>query len=264
MPFHQPDRIRFYTFDLLDEAGVLNAAITRRGGVSPQPWDSLNVGGTVGDDPVRVTENRRRAFQALGKTIESQFDVWQVHGAEVVCAHTPRRPDEAHQKADAILTDQPGVTLFMRFADCVPIFLFDPFKKVVGLAHAGWQGVVRQTAFYAIQAMQRSYGSSPANILAAIGPSIGPHHYEVGPEVAAQVRQTFGADAAELLQPSGNQNGDGRAFLDLWSANRLILQRAGVRQIEIAGICTACGVDDWYSHRAEQGRTGRFGALIAL
>ncbi len=264
MPFHQPDRIRYYTFDLLDEAGVLNAAITRRGGVSPQPWDSLNVGGTVGDDPDRVLENRRRMFQALGRTIESLYDVWQVHGAEVVCASAPRRPDEEHRKADIILTDQPGVTLLMRFADCVPIFLFDPLKKVVGLVHAGWKGVVQQTAFFAIQAMQRSYGSSPANILAAIGPSIGPHHYEVGPEVVAQVQQTFGADASELLQPSLNQNGGGRAYLDLWSANRLILQRAGVRRIEIAGICTACAVEDWYSHRAEHGRTGRFGALIAL
>ena len=146
MPFHQSDEIRYYTFESLEDAGICHAAITRQGGVSPQPWSSLNVGGTVGDDAGRVRENRRRSFRALGSPFESLFDVWQVHGTEVVCAKRRARLSQPHLKADAILTDQPGVTLFMRFADCVPIFLYDPLKKVVGLVHAGWQGTVKKTA----------------------------------------------------------------------------------------------------------------------
>jgi len=264
MPFHQAGEIRYFTFESLDRAGISHGAITRRGGVSPQPWSSLNVGGTVGDEAERVSENRQRSFQALERPYASLFDVWQVHGKEVVCAIAPRRPEHAHQKADAILTDRPDVTLFMRFADCVPIFLFDPFQKVVGLAHAGWLGTVLYTAAAAVQAMQVCYGSRPQDILAGIGPSIGAHHYEVGPEVVTQVKAAFGVDASAVLSPANGATREGRALLDLWAANRIVLERAGVQRIEIAGICTACSVDDWYSHRGEKGQTGRFGALIAL
>lgn len=264
MPFLQPDSIRYYAFESLSDAGVVNAVVTRRGGASPKPWDTLNVGATVGDDAELVLENRRRTFRALGRPFESLYDVWQVHSNRVVCAQAPRPPDEAHLKADAILTDRPGVTLFMRFADCVPILLHDPRRKVVGLVHAGWQGTVNQAAAHAVRAMQACYGSQPEDILAGIGPSIGPHHYPVGPEVAAQVRSAFGQDASQVLRQHNSGNGDSGVQFDLWNANRLILEGQGVRQVEVAGICTACCLEDWYSHRAENGKTGRFGALIAL
>lgn len=264
MPFHQPDGIRYFTFDSFTAAGVLHGAIGRQGGVSLEPWASLNVGATVGDDLANVRENRRRSFQALGRPLGTLFDVWQVHSADVVCADAPRPPEQEHVRADAILTDRPGVTLFMRFADCVPIFLFDPQRKVAGLAHAGWMGTVRGTVAAAVKAMQDCYHSRPQDILAGIGPSIAAHHYEVGPEVAGQVRAAFGLDAAALLQPSPGSNGSGHMLFDLWAANRLLLERAGVQQVEIAGVCTACHTEDWYSHRAEKGRTGRFGAVIAV
>jgi polyphenol oxidase len=264
MPFHQTGEIRYFIFESLADAGISHGAITRRGGVSPQPWNSLNVGGTVGDDAGRVDKNRQRSFQALGRSFASLFDVWQVHGKDVVCATAPRKPDQAHQKADVILTDRPDVTLFMRFADCVPVFLFDPTKKVVGLAHAGWLGTVQFTAAAAVKAMQACYGSRPQDILAGIGPSIGVHHYEVGPEVVSRVQAAFGVDASAVLSSVNGATSEGRELLDLWAANRIVLERAGVHRIEIAGICTACCMDDWYSHRGEKGQTGRFGALIAL
>jgi YfiH family protein len=265
MPFHQPDSIRYFTFDLLEEAQVIHAAITRRGGLSPKPWSSLNVGGTVGDDSARVFENRRRTFQALGRPFESLYDVWQVHGKRVVHAHAPRPPDMPHLKADAILTDRPGVTLFMRFADCVPIFLYDPVRNVIGLVHAGWQGTVNRVATEAVQAMHDRYGVRPAHILAGIGPSIGPHHYQVGPDVIQKVKESFGVDASDLLSPVEKEKNDHVVQLfDLWKSNRLILEQAGVREIEVCSLCTACHLDDWYSHRGEKGQTGRFGALIAL
>lgn len=261
MRFIQRGLIRYLTFDSLADLGIKHAMITRQGGVSPAPWNSLNVGGTVGDEHERVLENRRRVFDALGRDFHSMYDVWQVHGNNVICTDAPRDLSTAHLKADAILTDQPAVTLFMRFADCTPIMLYDPIKRVVGLVHAGWQGTVKKTAAFAIQAMQDRYGVSATDVFAVIGPSIGAHHYEVGNEVAEQVRQAFAADASALLTENGS--GD-RVQFDLWRANQIVLEQAGVRNVEVAGICTACNLQDWYSHRAEHGRTGRFGALICL
>jgi copper oxidase (laccase) domain-containing protein len=133
----------------------------------------------------------------------------------------------------------------------------------VGLTHAGWKGTVLRAALATVQAMKEEFNSEPGNILAAIGPSIGAHHYEVGEDVVEQVRHSFGQDASALLPTRQWDHQSGVQF-DLWAANRLVLEQAGVREIEVAGICTACNLDDWYSHRGENGLTGRFGALLAL
>jgi len=258
MSFLSEGNIRYYKFARLGQ-GLAHAIFTRQGGVSPAPWAALNLGSTVGDALERVCENRRLALAVLERDPASVYDVWQVHGVEVVIAETPRSPESPHLQADAILTDRAGLTLMMRFADCVPIMLHDPVRKVVGIAHAGWMGTVRGTVRFAVEAMQKRYGSRPADIQAAIGPSIGPDHYEVGLDVAVQVQQAFGNDAPSLLSASA-----GQMKFDLWAANYLLLKQAGVRHIEVAGLCTACHTEDWYSHRAEKGRTGRFGAIIAL
>ena len=258
MPFSQQNGLRYYPFDIFPE-NIIQAVFTRQGGVSPRPWDSLNVGGSIGDDIRHVRENRIRSFHALGRIPESVHDVWQVHSADVVYADAPRPLDTQYQKADILLTDNPLVTLFMRFADCTPVLLYDPNKRAIGIVHAGWLGTVRGAARVAIQAMQERYGSDPADLLAAIGPAIGPDHYEIGADVIAQVQQAFGAKAGSLLPAR-----DDSTHFDLWEANRALLAEAGVKQIEIAGICTACHPEDWFSHRGEQGKTGRFGALIGL
>ncbi len=258
MPFSHNNGIRYYTFDIFPRT-VTQAVFTRQGGVSPAPWTSLNVGGTVGDDLERVRENRVRSFSALGRTLESLFDVWQVHSADVVFADAPRPVHEDHHKADIILTNKPNVTLYMRFADCVPILFHDPKKDVVGITHAGWLGTVRGACIATVNAMRERYGSKPENIMAAIGPSIGVDHYEVGPDVVSQVEQAFGDDAKNVIEFR-----NGKTYFDLWNANRIQLEKSGVKQIEVSGLCTACHLDDWYSHRAEKGKTGRFGALIAL
>jgi YfiH family protein len=266
MRFNTADSVRYLTFDIFPR-NIIHAVFTRQGGFSPEPWSSLNFGGTVGDDHPRVRQNRYRAFAALGRERESMFDVWQVHSADVVIANAPHPPvplrghlnNLPEFKADAIITDNPAVTLFMRFADCTPILLVDPKKNAVGVVHAGWLGTVRRAAGQAVKNMQAAYGSNPADILAAIGPAIGPDHYEVGLDVIEQVRYSFGA-GAEALLPGQN----GRFHFDLWQANKLVLEQAGVGQVEVAGLCTACHPEDWYSHRAQRGKTGRFGALIAL
>ena len=259
MPFRKNGAVRFYSFDILDEAGVINAVFTRQGGLSPDPWASLNVGGLIGDEPQRVYENRVISFEALGRAPISVYAVWQVHSADVICTGAPRPAHTPHQKADAILTDRPEVSLFMRFADCVPILFYDPVKQVVGVAHAGWRGTVEGITSRTVETMLDVYGCKSTNILAAIGPAIGSHHYEVGPEVAEQVQDSFGTESASLLLSD-----NGAVHFDLWSANRLQLERMGLRMIEMSGICTACHPEDWYSHRGEHGKTGRFGALIAL
>lgn len=260
MPFEQAGSIRYYSAaSLAEHVDLFHAILTRRGGVSQDYWQSLNLGNSVGDDPQDVAKNKLLALQALNRQENSIFDVWQVHGCDVALARGPRHLNEPHQRADIILTDQPGLTLLMRFADCVPILLFDPVRRVVGLAHAGWQGTVKKTAFHAVQAMKANYASRSEDIKAVIGPSIGPDHYLVGQDVVDQVQAAFGTDAPDLLL---QQNGG--TTLDLWAANQKLLVQAGIRQIEITEICTACHPEDWFSHRGDRGKTGRFGVMVGL
>jgi YfiH family protein len=254
----QTGSLVYYQFKSFIQPNLVHGVFTRHGGLSPDPWRSLNLGGTVGDDPQKVVENQQRLFSVLDRPVNSVFDVWQVHSANVVIADGPRN-DRPHTKGDIILSDDPSVTLLMRFADCVPILLYDPLRRAIGIAHAGWLGTARRVAELAVQAMVQTFRSNPADILAGLGPSIGPDHYAVGAEVVEQIEASFGLEASRHLVRR-----DGEIFLDLWSANQALLQMQGVVHIEMAEICTACHIDDWYSHRREGGKTGRFGAAIAL
>lgn len=259
MPFHQPDAIRYFTFESFEGEKIKHAIFTRHGGLSPEPWASLNVGGLRGDNPERVYQNRVRSFQVMNRQPESVYDVWQVHSADVIWTTGSRPTSVRHRKADAILTDRPEVTLFMRFGDCVPILLHDPKRRIVGIVHAGWMGTVNWIVRETIRNMQSAYRCEPGNLLAAIGPSIAVDHYEIGPEVVEQVESAYGEDAEEFLV-----RGEKSTHFDLWRANEFQLSEMGIRYIETAGICTACNLQDWFSHRGEFGQTGRFGALIAL
>jgi YfiH family protein len=251
----------YYQFDSLARHADLNHGIfTRRGGVSGAPFESLNVGSTVGDDQRSVRVNRERLAQAMGVRDEDVHTTWQVHGANVRVLREPGR-QWPPPKADAIITDRVGLPISMRFADCVPLLFYDPAKKVLGMAHAGWRGTAAGVGPAAVEMMESEFGCRPADILAGIGPSIGPARYEVGDEVAAAIQAAFGDVDGLLSHPNGN---GARPHLDLWEANRRALQRAGVRQIEVAEMCTASNVEEFYSHRAEGGRTGRFGALAVL
>lgn len=260
MPFQQSGDIRYFTFEHLSAAGVRHAVFTRQGGVSSAPYDSLNVGSTVGDELPNVRQNLQRAFEALGRTSASMFDSWLVHGRDVQVARAPRPADWARPpKADIIITNQPEITLFMRYADCVPILLFDPQCKAVALAHAGWRGTVARVGEAAAAALSQHYGSRPQDLIAAIGPSISVAKYPVGAEVVAEVQAVFGSQAAELLPSYGEAT-----HFDLQLANQRVLEQVGVQQIESASLCTASNMADWFSHRGSGGRTGRFGALITL
>ncbi|MDY6874026.1 MAG: peptidoglycan editing factor PgeF [Chloroflexota bacterium] len=260
MGFIEKDGLRYYQFDLFNGQPIFHAVLTRNGGFSQGPYASLNTGGTVGDDPDAVLKNHERIYDVLDYPFESRFDVWQVHGARVICTDEPREMNALHTKADGILTDRADVTLFMRFADCVPILLYDPVQRAIGIAHAGWQGTAKQIAGVTVAQMAACYGSEPADILAGIGPSICQDCYAVGPEV----REAFSTSFGEAESAAFFDQRNGARTLDLWEANRATLEAAGVSKIEIAGLCTAEHLGDWYSHRAENGMTGRFAVLMAI
>lgn len=259
MPFVSSNGLEYFQFDKMSGCAIVHGVFTRKGGISPEPFTSLNLGGTNGDLRNNVIENRKRMFDAVGRQVTSLFDVWQVHGAEVLVPTQPRVLNEPHLRADGIITDKPTITLLMRFADCVPIVLYDPVKHIAGLVHAGWQGTVKRIAAVAVEKMVNEFSCKPLDILAGIGPSIGPDHYEVQKDVVNRFSAVFGKTAEELIVER-----QGRLWLDLWQANRMVLQDAGVEEIEIANECTACNPDRWYSHRMENGITGRFGAVIGL
>lgn len=259
MQVRQAGALRYYTFDSFHPTRVAQAVFARHGGQSPEPYASLNLSISTGDTRDNVRANRTRAFVALGRDPASVADLWQVHSAEVVVADTPNAPDEHKGKADALITDRPEVTLFLRFADCVPILLYDPRRPAVGIVHAGWRGTLARAVTAAVEAMTTRYGTRPRDIVAGIGPSIGPCHYAVGQEVVAQARQAFSEGQDEILVRV-----NGGHHLDLWAANAWALRETGVEQIEQGQVCTACHTEDFFSHRGLGAVTGRFGALIGL
>jgi len=263
MHFHQTEYTRYLTFDIFNSHNILHGVFTRHGGVSPEPWDTLNVGLTVGDDINRVIENRERVFKTFELDNRRIFDVWQVHSNKVIRVNSIRNKKNEIEKADGLVTNVNGLGLFMRFADCVPIFLYDPQKKVIGITHAGWKGTVGRIAAETVKKMSHEYGSRTGDIIAAIGPSICAQHYEVGVEVIKAVRDSYGTGANTFLFETASKSREKKKF-DLKKANEHNLKSAGVKTIEISPICTACTPSDWYSHRGEKGKTGRFGALIAL
>lgn len=256
----QASEVVYYQFgQWANSDDLTHGVFTRIGGVSATPFASLNVGGTVGDDPAAVQENLRRIYESMEAEVQDVCTVWQVHSADVVIADQPVPGRRWLARADGMVTNQPEVVLTMRFADCVPILFHDPKQRAIGIAHAGWRGTVAQVTANTVQMMVDAFGSDPADIQAAIGPSIGPDHYQVGEEVVQAVQAAFGTTDG-LIQRAA----DGSAYLDLWASNKLALERAGVRQIEVAEICTATNTSEFFSHRAEKGKTGRFCAVIKM
>ncbi len=160
---------------------------------------------------------------------------------------------------DILVTDEPETPLLMVYADCAPIIIFDPARRALALIHSGWRGTVQGAARAAVAALTCEFGSRPADLMAAVGPSIGPCCYEVGDDVAAAVTATFAQPDALLPQQP-----HGRRRFDLWAANRQLLTEAGVQRIEMAELCTACHTEEFYSYRAERGKTGHFGALVMM
>ena len=258
----------------LDDRGkaIVQGVFTRQGGVSREPWRSLNVGYSVGDDPRAVEVNHQRICRALDIQRGAIATAQQVHGAKVArvrlndCGNT-------FAATDGLVTDVPGVVLMLRFADCVPLLFFDLQKPAVGLAHAGWRGTLAGMATRMVEMMQTAFGSCSEELIVGIGPAIGSCCYQVGWELADRVQKQF-HQWPDLIRHPSDQNArpdKGTFYFDLWLANRRQLEASGVRSVVVAQHCTACHTDEFFSHRATQlgdrvgtKHTGRFAALAGL
>jgi YfiH family protein len=262
----QVGEVAFYTIDELAAGPEIMAAVsTRHGGVSTGPLASLNLGFDCGDEPARVQANRYRLCCALGLEPHRIVCARQVHGTVVRVVGEESAgagfgdPAAALSSVDGLVTDQRGLALWLVFADCVPILAFDPDRPAVGIAHAGWRGTAGRIAAALVATMTSTFGSRPERLRVAIGPCIGPCCYAVGEEVVAAV-------TAAVSDPSRVLVASTPCRLDLGEANRQILVAAGVTPAHIAlsGQCTACRVDEFYSHRAQGGRAGRMAAVVAV
>jgi YfiH family protein len=231
--------------------GFRHGFTIREGGSSRGPFRSLNLSASVGDDPERVLENWERLRHATGLAFAR---VRQVHGCRVVEADAGAEPGE---EADAVISAIPGVAASVSVADCAPVLIADPRSGSAAAVHAGWRGTLARVAAEGVRALVERHGARPSDLLAAIGPSIGPCCFEVSRELAVRFRDELGA-------ATGNPRNLG-SRADLWLANEQILRAAGLarRRIEVLGRCTSCEDDVFFSHRRDQGRTGRHLAFIA-
>jgi YfiH family protein len=243
---------------------VTHGIFTRLGGVSEGHWASLNMSRSTGDAAEPVVENRKRALDAFGLKQEQSLTSWLVHGNHVrVVTRDDLHVHGANDvHADAMITQDHRLALTLRFADCVPVLFHDPVKGAIGIAHAGWKGIVNGTLIETVHTMQRAFGSRPQDILAGVGPCIGPDKFEVGEDVATAIQTAVRVPIIE--RRGGNEGAETKPRVNLWAAARSQLESAGVGCVEVAGVCTASNTQEWFSHRAEQGKTGRFGAVIML
>jgi len=257
LPRQQINGLVYYRFaNLASHDEVFHGVFTRLGGVSPSPYDSLNVGHFIGDDHQAVEANHALICQALGISRRDVATAHQVHGGQLALVG-PEDRGRVIPATDALITDTPGVALMLRFADCLPALLYDPVHEVLGLVHAGWKGTIEGIAAKTVSTMVEACGSRPADIIAGLGPCIGPCCYQVGAEVIELVKASFNHWQG-LLRPQG----DGSFHFDLWEANRRQLVKLGVEEIAVIQLCTACRTDEFFSHRAEAGRTGRFAVIL--
>jgi hypothetical protein len=259
--------VPFFRFDSFPSNGRHDhAVLTRLGGHSPTPFRSLNLSESVADNKANVMENRALAYAIYRRTNNTLVHAHLVHGNDVAQV-TALDFGQYVGPVDALITNQPGCGLTMNYADCTPILLYDPKKKAIGLGHSGWKGAVRDLPGAMVSAMEGAFGCAPGDLIAGIGPSIGPCCYQVGEEVIDAVQNVFDSSDEVILPEESRKvvlTGGSRAFFDIARANRLNLMRAGLDQIEVSRMCTACRNDLFFSHRAENGRTGRFGALLIL
>jgi YfiH family protein len=252
--------------NLLPFRNLVHGISTRNGGLSSAPYASLNLGADTGDAPERVAGNYEIVSTALGFNLTALVASKQVHGKQMAViddafiGRAAFSPEPSLQGYDALATRSAGVTLMVRVADCVPVILFVPERQIVAVVHAGWRGTLAGIAGEAVRKMVQHYQADPGDIRAGIGPAIGPCCYCVQEEVAAAFKNS------SHLYPAIFRETRGELFLNLWEANRLQLLRQGLSagNIETAGLCTSCRTDLFFSHRREEGKTGRFGAFAGL
>lgn len=266
---NQVGEVLFLTYPILDQTGIVKHGFsTRIGGVSEGYLGSMNLSFTRGDKEEAVRENYMRMAKALRVDADSFVFSQQTHTTNV---RAVRFQDKGrglltpltYQDVDGLITNVPGLTLTTFYADCVPLYFVDPVHKAIGLSHSGWRGTVGRMGAVTLQRMQEEYGTDPANVIAAIGPSICQDCYEVSEDVIQEFQNTFEPKFHKQLF---YRKENGKYQLNLWAANEIVLTEAGVprEQIAITNVCTCCNGDKLFSHRASQGRRGNLAAFLAL
>jgi hypothetical protein len=267
MPSKPLNPINFNYFSNLSRAaGVKHFISNRLGGVSTNSYLSLNLGLNQCDDPSNVIVNRIRVAQAAGIDLQNFVFARQTHSRNVYRIDTADKGrgaltrETAIPDTDGMITNIPDICLVTLAADCVPMLFFDPIKRAVGVAHAGWKGTVIKAPEAVVSAMVKEFGSSTNDILVGIGPSAGPCCYEIGYNVIDEVEAVFGK-GTNVLTASAYRD---KMIFDMWEANRITLMEAGVspQNIDMLYICTLCQNDLYFS--ARKGDLGRFGAGIML
>lgn len=268
MEIHKEGGFCYLTFPALAATGAVEHLFsTRLGGVSEGCLGSMNLSYTRGDEKENVDENFRRIATALNRKVTEFVFTDQTHTANVRVADARDAGcgivrERGYHDVDGLVTNDPGIVLCAFFADCVPLFFVDPIRRVIGLSHSGWKGTVHKIGKETVQTMRREFGCDPADIVAAVGPSICGDCYEVSEDVAEQFRQAFSEDTGAVLR----EKGGGKYLLDLWEANRLVMKEAGILEehISVTDLCTCCNPEFLFSHRASHGKRGNLGAFLAL
>jgi len=260
------DGLWYGTFTHFDKLAIKHGISSRLGGTSAQPFRSLNLGLHTGDNEQQVIANRERFCQGVGIEAEKIVTAQQTHRDQVVVVtkeylgRGAKGYKDAIADTDALVTNIPGIPLLLCFADCVPVLIVDPVQKAIGIAHAGWKGTVARIAQKTITTMQTEFGTKPQHCLVGIGPSIGSCCYEVDDRVIHQLQEQY-ANWEQVVHKAAD-----KWLLDLWQANCLQVEEIGVcsNNIVVSNVCTACNNELFFSYRAEQGETGRIGAVITL
>lgn len=246
--------------------GTPHGFSTRLGGVSGGYLASLNLGCHRGDGEENLRENYRRFGAATGTDMDRVVMTNQVHGVAVrAVGEGDVKPDllaPTPFEADGLITDCPHITLVIFSADCIPILLFDPVRRVIGACHAGWRGTAGAIARVTVEAMASRYGCAPGDIRVAIGPGIGPCCFETDGDVPQAMEASLGSLAAPFIREAG----PGRYRVGLTDINRAILLRTGIseRLIDVSQDCTCCRHDRYWSHRHTGGVRGSQAAAIML
>jgi len=261
------DNFVYYQFENFNNyKSIKHFITTRTGGVSNKPYNSLNLGLKTKDNKDMVKKNYKILADAIGIGIENFVIQYQCHSMNIkVVDETYKCKDilKIENKLidnDAMITNKKNVCLLVFGADCVPVILYDTVKNAIGVCHAGWKGTINKIVNKTIEKMRIEYNSDAENIIAGIGPSIGPCCYEIKDDVINEIQKVYSFNNNILINNKHN------TYLDLWKANKVNLLEAGVKEnnISVSELCTYCKHDLFFSHRHSKGITGRFASGIML
>ena len=275
-------RIRYLTFPIFEKLDMMDHVLaTREGGVSTGCYSSMNLSFTMGDDPDHVSENLDRMMRILGTDKSRIVTADQKHTANVRIAAAQDAgkgitKERDYSEVDGNITNVRGLVLAVYASDCVPLYFADPVRRAIGAVHSGWRGTVQRIGAVTVKKMSETYGTDPADLICAAGPSICRSCYEIGAEVAEEFMKEFPGHEDEILTDDGMRDvtdpktGEAKSehkyHLDLWQANRIVLEEAGVRpeNIQITDICTCCNPGLLFSHRISGRKRGNNAGFIML